>query len=93
MPMWWWGWVWGGKFEHGKGIEKGKEKLWDPSQLNDQEVSVVDMFAEWYNPGIPAGWGGQGDGDDSPYADKEWRKKAKRKFEGSMGKVINVLRH
>lgn len=49
MPQWW-------QIENKMWIDRGIENAPDDWNLNAQEVSVVDIFAESYNPTIPAGW-------------------------------------
>lgn len=76
------GWAWG--MERQQSLDAKVEKSGDPSALNAQEVSVVDMFAEWYNPSMPA-WNGGSSGWH--YKDNEWRKNAKKKFQNVLGTV------
>lgn len=69
------------QLESKQGIDQGIEKAWDPSALNTQEVSVVDIFAESYNPSMPGGgwWGGSWQ-----FKDDTARKKAKKKLEDKL---------
>lgn len=57
----------------------------DPSAISDAEEAVINMFAEWYNPGAPSGGGG------GWYKDQKARQKVKKKFEASLQGLTSWL--